>query len=95
MSARGLEWIVAGALAVAVVASGVWVVQVKHESRQRFAELEELKREADRLQVEWGRLRLEQGTLATHARIEALARDELELVEPAQTQVIVLAEPSR
>lgn len=93
MSARRFEGWLAAAIAVAVIGSGVWVVQAKHDSRQLFAELEELKREQDRLQVDWGRLRLEQGALAAHPRIESLARDQLELEEPASDQVVVLAGP--
>lgn len=93
MSTKRFEWIVAVVIAAAVVGSGVWVVQAKHESRQLFAELEELKREADRLQVDWGRLRLEQSTWATHPRIESVAREELELEEPSEDQVVVLARP--
>lgn len=95
MSALAVEWVLAGAVAIGVVGSGVWVVQAKHESRQLFVELEELKREQDRLQVDWGRLRIEQSTLATHPRIESVARGELELEEPTEAQVVVLAEPAR
>lgn len=93
MSTQRLEWIAALVIAAAVVASGVWVVQAKHESRQLFAELEELKREQDRLKVDWGRLRLEQSTWATHPRIESVAREELDLEEPSESQVVVLARP--
>lgn len=93
MSGKRIEWILACAVAIGVVGSGVWVVQAKHQSRQLFAELEELKREKDRLQVDWGRLRIEQSTWATHARIESVARDELELEEPDESQVVVLARP--
>ena len=70
-------------LAVAVVISGVWVIEAKHQSRQLFVELEALNRERDRLQVDWGRLQLEQSTWATHPRIESLARERLSLDRPA------------
>ncbi len=95
MSTQRLECILVLVIAAAVVASGVWVVQAKHETRQLFAELEELKREKDRLQVDWGRLRIEQGAWATHARIESVARDELALEEPSDSQVVVLARPAQ
>ena len=51
------------ALAACVVASGVWIVDVEHRSRQLFIEAEDLTRELDQLQVEWGRLQIEQSTL--------------------------------
>jgi cell division protein FtsL len=87
------ELLAALALAASVVASGVWVVKAKHEARQRFAELQELKREEDRLQIDWGRLQIEQSMLATHPRIEALARERLELAAPSEAQVLIVVEP--
>jgi cell division protein FtsL len=81
-------------LAVSAVASGVWVVRAKHEARQLFIELEELNREQDRLQIDWGRLQLEQSTWATHSRIEALARDKLHLTDPTDEQLVVV-QPQR
>lgn len=80
-------------VAAAVFASGVLLVTAKHQSRQLFAELEALKREEARLQIDWGRLQLEQSTWATHARIEALAGEQLELVVPAEDQVVIVAAP--
>jgi manganese transport protein len=80
-------------LAVGVGVTGIWIVDAKHETRQLFAELQELKREEDRLQIDWGRLQLEQSTYATHARIEALARERLELDAPDDSQVKIVEEP--
>jgi cell division protein FtsL len=91
-----LQWIelaVAVVLAVLVAASGLSIVDAKHEARQLFAELQELKREQDRLQIDWGRLQLEQSTWATHARIESLARERLELEAPDDEQVKIVVEP--
>ena len=82
-------------LAVAVVASSVWVIKAKHESRQLFVEFEALNRERDRLQIDWGRLQLEQSTWATHPRIESLAQERLNLSSPLADDVIVVAEPSQ
>ena len=56
-------------LAAAVTASGVWVTDAKHHARQLFIELERLNREQDQLQIDWGRLQIEQSTWATHPRI--------------------------
>jgi cell division protein FtsL len=92
MSRQVLE--IAGVLAFAagVVASGVWIVEVEHRSRQLFIETEELNRELDRLQTDWGRLQIEQGMYATHSRIEALARDRLQLTVPSGDQLVVVVE---
>ena len=82
-------------LAACVVASGVWIVNVEHGSRQLFIEAEGLSRELDRLQTEWGRLQIEQSTYATHSRIEALARQRLRLTVPNDDQLVVVREPAR
>jgi cell division protein FtsL len=82
-------------LAIAVVASAVWVTAVKHQARQSFIELEALNREHDRLQVDWGRLQLEESAWAAHPRIETLARERLGLDMPSSQQSVMLAEPSR
>lgn len=93
MSRQALE--IAGVLLLAagVVASGIWIVEVEHRSRQLFIENEALTRELDRLQTDWGRLQIEQGTWATHSRIEALVRQRLDLTVPSGDQLVVVVEP--
>jgi len=95
MSRQTLE--IAGVLVLAagVVASGVWIVEVEHRSRQLFIESEALNRELDRLQTDWGRLQIEQGMFATHSRIEALVRDRLQLTVPSGEQLVVVTEPAQ
>jgi len=82
-------------LSVVVTISGIWVVTAKHQARQLFIELEALNRESDRLQVDWGRLQIEQSTWATHSRIEFLARQHLNLGLPSNEQVLVVMEPAQ
>jgi cell division protein FtsL len=95
MSKQLLE--IAGVLVLAagVVASGIWIVDMEHRSRQLFIEAEALNRELDRLQTDWGRLQIEQGTYATHSRIEALVRQRLQLTVPSGDQLVVVVEPER
>jgi len=95
MSKHLLEMAGLLALAACVVASGIWIVGVEHRSRQLFIETESLNRELDRLQVEWGRLQIEQGMYATHSRIEPLVRQRLQLTEPSDDQLVVVVEPAR
>ncbi len=94
MSRQLLEIVGVLVLAACVVASGVWIVDVEHRSRQLFIEAEALNRELDRLQTDWGRLQIEQGTYATHSRIEALVRQRLELTVPSGDQLVVVVEPA-
>jgi len=82
------------ALAACVVASGIWIVDVEHRSRQLFIEAERLNRQLDQLQVDWGRLQIEQGMFATHGRIEALARERLQLKVPSDDQLLIVVEPA-
>jgi len=82
-------------LAACVVASGVWIVDVEHRSRELFVEAEDLNRELDRIQTDWGRLQIEQGMYATPSRIEGLARQKLQLTEPSGDQLVVVVEPKR
>ena len=84
--------VVTVALAAGVVLSSLALVSAKHQSRQLFVELERLKSERDRLQIEWGQLQLEQSTWATHARMESLGRGELALVTPPPQEIVLLEE---
>ena len=92
MNKQAVEVVGVLALAAAVVASGVWIVTAEQRSRQLFIEGEALNRELDRLQTDWGRLQIEQSTWAAQPRIESLARGDLSLVPPQQSQVVMLQE---
>lgn len=95
MSKQALELAGVLALAAGVVASGIWIVAVEHQSRQLFIQAESLNRQLDDLQIEWGQLQIEQSTLATHSRIETLARQRLRLTEPSDNQLVVVFESAR
>lgn len=77
-------------LALVVLASSLGVVYAKHESRKLFVELDKLIKERDEMNVEWGRLQLEQSTLATHGRIERTAKKRLNMVTPEYEQVLIV-----
>jgi cell division protein FtsL len=63
-------------LTLVLMVCALAVVNAQHRARTLFVELESLKREARDLEVEWGKLQLEQGTLTSHARVEALAKNQ-------------------
>ncbi len=77
-------------LALIVLASSLGVVYAKHQSRKLFVELDTLKKERDEMNVEWGQLQLEQSTLATHGRIERIAKKRLGMVTPEYKQVLIV-----
>ncbi len=83
----GRWWMVA-ALVIAVVCSAVGVVYSQYEVRVLFAKRQALIAQRDALNVEWGRLQLEQSTWGTQSRVEHMARQELGMVTPAPGNVV-------
>lgn len=77
-------------LGIVSFGSALAVVYSNHESRKLFIELQALQEIRDELDVEWGRMQLEQSTWATHGRIEATARDKLSMHLPAPENVRVV-----
>lgn len=75
-------------LAVAALASALAVVHSKHQGRVEFSRLQSLLAERDGMDIDWGRLQLEQSTLAQHARIEEAAFRELGMVVPERPQLL-------
>ena len=77
-------------LVFAVLSSAVYVVRMQHESRKVFMEIQQLKKSRDQLNEEWGRLQLEQSTWALDDRIERMAKDELDMLEPDNGSLVFL-----
>ncbi|MFK5913217.1 MAG: cell division protein FtsL [Woeseiaceae bacterium] len=77
-------------LAMVVLASSLGVVYAKHQSRKLFIELDTLKKDRDEINVQWGRLQLEQSTLVTHSRIEQTAKEKLKMVTPEYKDVLIV-----
>nr|VFK16605.1 MAG: cell division protein FtsL [Candidatus Kentron sp. LPFa]VFK31917.1 MAG: cell division protein FtsL [Candidatus Kentron sp. LPFa] len=79
-----------GGLILAILVSSVSVVYVKHENRALFVELQRLERVRDAMEVEWGKLSLEQSTWAIHERIERIAKEQLDLIMPPMDSVVLV-----
>lgn len=77
-------------LAVAVFASAIGVVYSVHKSRKLFVQLQSLQAARDAMDVEWGRMQLEQSTWATDARIEELASKKLDMRIPLPGAVVMV-----
>jgi cell division protein FtsL len=84
------NWLWLLVLLCVVSGSAVLLVYSKHESRVLFSELQKLQDEQDRMDVEWGRLQLEQSAWATHVRVERLARKKLNMQIPDAKQMVIL-----
>lgn len=74
----------------AVVASAVGVVYARHESRRLFVELSALEAARDELNIDFGRLQIEQATWGDTNRIEKIARGDLGMDFPAPTATRVI-----
>jgi cell division protein FtsL len=81
-----------GVLLLAVVASGIAVVWARHQDRAAFVELSNLQNQRDALNVEFGRLELEQATWASPSRIENIARAQLGMISPPPASVEMIRE---
>ncbi|WP_295543528.1 cell division protein FtsL [uncultured Thiohalocapsa sp.] len=82
--------IVALMLAAAVLASAVAVIHVKYLTRGAFGTLQQVRAQRDALDVEWGRLQIQEAALTSHTRIEDNARTQLDMIMPAGGEVRVV-----
>ena len=82
-------------LLLAVLASALYLVRVQYESRRLYAEIEKAQGEARRLEVDAERLQVEKRAHATPARVERLAREQLQMraATPAITQYVKVPQP--
>lgn len=77
-------------LLLAVVGTGIAVVYERYRHRQLFVELSALERERDELNIEFGRLQLEQATWAQSNRIDQVARERLGMKFPEAEDIVVV-----
>ncbi len=77
-------------LLIAVIASALYLVRTQYESRRLYAELDRARSEARRLETEHERLQVDKRAQATPARVERLAREQLQMrgATPAITQYV-------
>jgi cell division protein FtsL len=77
-------------LVAANLVTALLIVRGRHEHRQAFVELSRLERSRDALNIEFGRLQLEQATWAESNRVDQVARTRLGMVFPRTEDVVVL-----
>ena len=82
--------VVLGLLVTLVLGSALTVVYVKHQSRVLFAELRAIQKLQDRQVIEWGRLQLQNSTLAAHSNVESRARKDLKMRLPDSVHLVRL-----
>jgi cell division protein FtsL len=78
------------ALVLMNVATAVSVVYARQRHRSLFGELLTLEKARDELNIEFGRLQLEQATVADATRIDQIARERLGMKSPEAGDVVVI-----
>ena len=81
---------VCAVLALLIITSAITCVFARHESRSQFSQLQSLIAQRDELDVDWGRLQIEQSTWSTHARVERLARTKMKMRSPVPGEITVV-----
>ena len=87
MSAR---YVLLAVLLLANIASAIGVVYARHEHRQLFVQLSALEKARDELNIDFGRLQLEQATWAESNRVDQIARTRLGMKFPEGAEIEVV-----
>ena len=87
MSLRSLVLLV---LVLGVIGSAIGVVWARHLHRQAYIDLSTLERDRDELNIEFGRLQLEQATWSEANRIEQVAGTRIGMKFPEDADIVVL-----
>ena len=77
-------------LTAILVGCALLLVNAQYRARNLFIELERAQQKTRQLEIEWSQLKVDQSTLGKNARIEEIARTELNMVPltPDRTQYL-------
>lgn len=78
-----------------VLGAGLSVVATTHENRFAFNELQELREQANSLEVEWGQLLIEQSTFGVDGRIQQKAFEQLQMEVPEIANIVMVNDERR
>jgi cell division protein FtsL len=81
-------------LAVALVASAMYLVRTAYDSRRLFAELDKSKSTAAKLEADRVRLEAERQAAATNLRVEKTARDKLAMRAATPAVTLYVNDPA-
>ena len=84
------RYLVLAVLVAANMATALLVVRDRHEHRLAVVALSKLETARDDLNIEFGRLQLEQATWAESNRVDQVARSRLGMVFPRTEDIVVL-----
>ena len=82
-------------LVILLVGCALSLVNAQYNARRLFIEIERAQSQARQLDIEWSQLQLDQSTLGKHARIEDVARREINMqpLTAARTQYLTVGAP--
>jgi cell division protein FtsL len=82
-------------LLLAVVCSAMYLVSVQYESRRLFVDIERARNQAHKLAIEHDRLEVEKRGQATPARVERLAKAQIQMRQttPGITSYVTYTDP--
>ena len=81
-------------LLLALVVSGLYLVQVSYDARRLFVDIERAKADEQQLQADARRLDAEKRTAATHLRVERVAREKLAMRLATPDATLYVAAPA-
>ena len=84
------RYVLLAVLVVANVATALLIVRDRHEHRLAFVAINKLDKARDELNIEFGRLQLEQATLAQATRVDQEARGRLGMKFPEAGDIVVV-----
>ena len=84
------RYVLLAVLVVANVATALLIVRDRHEHRLAFVAIYKHDKARDELNIEFGRLQLEQATWAESNRVDQVARARLGMVFPRTEDIVVL-----
>jgi cell division protein FtsL len=80
--------ILVAAAAAVVFVNALAVVYSAARNRAQFAELSALREQHEALLVDYGRLELEEWTLAAHARVAKIAANQFDMQPPEDVRIV-------
>ena len=75
---------------ILVVVSAMSVAFVSHLCREKYSELTAMEREANQLQVDYGKYLLEQSAWGSLQRIENMAAKNLQMHSPLPEEILII-----
>ena len=75
---------------LAILMSALSILYMKDLNRRLFIQYQMLESVGDQIQVDWGKLLLEQGAWSTQSRIQEVAQTTLEMRVPAPQEIVLI-----